>query len=253
MQHPAHPPAHTEFERRLVTRLFERNGKGARTCTVTKAESMGCARELAAEVQMSDCMTMTDRWCCTLQKRLVRSRKLHAEASALDKVESSEPDRGGSASPLMSRDLVESHAISRRGSECTELSCASCTSAATVRCDGADAVDSAASDGELEWAGTCSSKSPASCTSMEQTLLPPSVSPVARAAHEVAGKMGGNEQALSDLQAFLTPTRVTLSERHLKIFSQEVELKWAGALATGSWYCEGRVDVNDREQTSFCF
>ena len=253
MQHPAHPPAHTEFERRLVTRLFERNGKGARACTLTKAEIMGCARELAAELKMSDCMTMTDRWCSTLQMRLVRSRKLHAEASALDKVESSEPDRVGSASPLMSRDLVESHAISRRGSECTELSCASCTSAATVRCDGADAVDSAASDGELEWAGTCSSKSPASCTSVEQTLLPPSASSVARAAHEVAAKMGWNEQALSDLQAFLTPTRVTLSERHLKIFSQEVELKWAGALATGSWYCEGRVDVNDREQTSFCF
>ena len=65
------------------------------------------------------------------------------------------------------------------------MSCASCKSAATVRCDGADGVDSAASDGELEWAGTCSSKSPASCTSVEQTLLPPSASSVARAAHEV--------------------------------------------------------------------
>lgn len=237
----------------MVARLFERNGKGARACTSTKAEIMGCARELAAELKMSDCMTMTDRWCSTLQMRLIRSRKLHAEASALDKVESSEPDRVGSASPLMSRDLVESHATSPCGSECTELSCASCKSAATVRCDGADGVDSAASDGELEWAGTCSSKSPTSCTSVEQTLLPPSASSVARAAHQVASKMGWNEQAMSDLQTFLTPTRVTLSERHFKIFTQEVERKRADVLAIGSWQCEDRADVNDREQTPYCF
>ena len=86
-----------------------------------------------------------------------------------------------------------------------------------------------------------------------KSLLPPSASSVARAAHEVAAKMGWNEQALSDLQTFLTPTRVTLSERHLKIFTQEVERKRADVLAICSWQCEDRADVNDREQTPYCF